>query len=153
MWASVDGVRRRWRRGRAMSMAEWRLLAEAWVLSLVIAAGLRWLRFNRLLRLLERLRAARPAGAGSDVSPARAARLVETAAARSVASTCLTKALVLHELLQHRGVETELLISAKRADDRLEAHAWLRHGDQVLLGGGEYEGYVPLWSHGGRRGS
>ena len=153
MWASVEGARRRWRRGRALSRAERHLLAEAWLLSLVVAAGLRWLRFNRLLRLLERLREVRPSASVSDISPGRAARLVETAAARAVAPTCLTKALVLHEVLQRRGVETELLISAKRANGLFEAHAWLRHGDQVLLGGGERDGYTPLWSHGGRNNS
>ena len=144
---NVTRLGRRWRQVRGLTAPERRLLAEAWVLCLVVATGLRVLRFNRLLALLARIRALGRPSAKTDIAPSRAARLVEAAAARAPATTCLTNALVLHEVLLRRGVETEVLIGTKPAGGAIEAHAWLRHGGEALLGG-DGKGYVPLWQHG-----
>ena len=147
MIRSVTRLGIRWRRIGGLTPSERRLLAEAWVLSVVVATGLRVLRFNRLLALLERLRTVGRVTATTDVTPHRAAKLVEAAASRTPATTCLTNALVLHEILWRRGVETEVLIGAKPAGAAIEAHAWLRHRNEALLGG-DGTGYVPLWQHG-----
>ena len=100
--------------------------------------------FHRLVGWLER-----PVGAGraplpTHVSPRLAARLVCSAAARAGRPTCLTRALVLTRLLLRRGVATELVIGAKR-EGAFEAHAWLRVGDEILLGDEGHTEFAPLW--------
>ena len=102
-----------------MTASEWRLLGEAWALSVAVGYGLRWVPFERLVR---------------------------SAAARAGRATCLTRALVLKRLLLRRGVETELVIGAKRGAGVFEAHAWLCLGDEILLGGERHSEFAPLWS-------
>ena len=137
----------RLRRLRRMTAAEWRLFGEAWVLALIVSFGLRWVSFERLVGWLDRpVAPARPL-LPAHVAPRRAARLVRSAAARAGRSTCLTRALVLKRLLLRRGVGTVLVIGTTRGSDAFEAHAWLRVGDDILLGGERHDQYVPLWTH------
>ena len=126
-----------------MTASEWRWLGEAWVLSVVVGHGLRWVPFDRLVRWLDRPVARRRSVAGP-VTPRRAARLVRSAAARAGRSTCLTRALVLRRLLRRQGLETELVIGAKRGAGAFQAHAWLRLGDEILLGGERHSEFRPL---------
>ena len=109
---------------RRMKASEWRLLGEAWVLSLLVGCGLRWVGFERLVGWLDRPVAAGRRSLPADLTPRLAARLVRGAAARSGRSTCLIRALVLKRLLLRRGVGTVLVIGAKRGTgaQRLDAH-------------------------------
>lgn len=125
---------------------EWSLLGEAWVLSLIVACGLRWVSFARLVGWLERPVAAARRSLPAHVTPRLAARLVRSAAARAGRSTCLIRALVLKRLLLRRGVGTVLVIGATRGAGVLQAHAWLRLGDGILLGGEGHDRYAPLWT-------
>ena len=45
---------------------------------------------------------------------------------------CLSQSLTLQRLLARHGVAAELRIGARRAGDRLEAHAWVEHQGRPL---------------------
>jgi hypothetical protein len=50
---------------------------------------------------------------------------------------CLVQAMAGKKMLKRRGVESTLYLGlAKKAEAGLQAHAWLRCGDKILLGGG-----------------
>lgn len=134
------------RRARALSAAEWLLLIQASSLLLAVEPGLKLLPFKTLLALLQQTGAAGQAGRlEGAVSPDRVAYLVEVASRYHVLKpTCLKKALVLYRLLRRRGVEVELVIGVRRAEERLEAHAWVQHGRRAVGGGREAERHAPL---------
>lgn len=49
---------------------------------------------------------------------------------------CLVQALAGQRMLLRRGLATSIVVgTAKQADGTFEAHAWLLHGDIVVLGG------------------
>lgn len=51
-------------------------------------------------------------------------------------SDCLVQALAGQRWLTRKGIATEIVVgAAKRPDGSLEAHAWLRHRERVVLGG------------------
>ena len=61
------------------------------------------------------------------------------------AGTCLTQALAAEVLLRRQGYPSLLHIGVLRGEEgQLEAHAWLKSGDKVVIGGGELERYTPL---------
>ena len=80
------------------------------------------------------------------MTPTVVARLVRSAAARAGRTTCLTRALVLKRVLLRRGVQTQLVIGAKRGPGGFEAHAWVCLGDEILLGAGRRQEFAPLWT-------
>ena len=129
-----------------MTLPERRLLTEAWVLSLVVVSLLRWVSFDRLIRWVDRPTRVGRRSLPTRVTPLHAARLVRSAGARIGWSTCLTRAVVLKLLLARRGIDTELVIGATRQAGSFEAHAWLRLGDEVVLGGEGHRRFVPLWT-------
>ena len=62
---------------------------------------------------------------------------------------CLTKAIVGQMFLNRLGYETTLRIGVKRDDNlQLKAHAWLEHGQQVVIGNlrnlSTFEPFPPL---------
>jgi len=68
--------------------------------------------------------------------------------------TCLMQAMAGKAMLNRRGVENTLILGAKLKRDEAEggdapmaAHAWLRVGRVVLLGGEASVGYVPVTSY------
>ena len=70
-----------------------------------------------------------------DPDPERVARTVETVSSRlPFHTTCLSEALVCKALLDESGFETDLRIGVAKADDDLEAHAWLVHRGDVIVG-------------------
>lgn len=65
--------------------------------------------------------------------------------------TCLMQAMAGKAMLNRRGVENTLVLGAKLKRDEarsgeapMAAHAWLRVGQTVLLGGEASVGYVPV---------
>ena len=48
------------------------------------------------------------------------------------AGNCLSQSVTLWWLLLRRGVETQLIIGARTAAGKLEAHAWVEHKGRVL---------------------
>jgi hypothetical protein len=58
--------------------------------------------------------------------------------------TCLEKALVLERLLAAAGLDASVIIGVRRANNTLDAHAWLEHNGQPLIGGSVASDYVRL---------
>ena len=127
--------------------AERALLLRACVLFPAVAVGLRLLPLKTLLRLLDR-----PRQPHATIPPERAAALVEAAAGRlPLRPTCLVKALALHTLLRHLGIDADLVVGATPATGGVEAHAWVEHRGAPLPGAGQPKTYPPLlrWSGAG----
>lgn len=73
---------------------------------------------------------------GERPGPRQVARAVETAADRApVVANCLVKAVTCKAFLDRCGVETDLRVGVAKTDDVLQAHAWLVHRGDVLVGG------------------
>jgi len=141
------GPQRVWRgirRGLRLSASERRLLGRAAVLLGVVRVLLRGTRLRVVLRLA-RTTVALPQAEftgsppGGDAAPIvqpivraveRAARLLPGT------STCLARALVAQRLLRCAGVPAELRLGVARDGSAagLAAHAWVVHGDRVLIG-------------------
>jgi len=70
------------------------------------------------------------------------------AAARYVpGATCLVQALAARSMLRRGGYDSELHIGVAKGPDRsFGAHAWLRCGGRVVLGGSGVGQYTPLIS-------
>ncbi|MGJ7457403.1 lasso peptide biosynthesis B2 protein [Halomonas sp. MA07-2] len=63
--------------------------------------------------------------------------------------TCLMLAMAAHWMLRRRNVSSSLVLGtlAERLPDqslKLKAHAWIRHGSGVVLGGETGEAYSPI---------
>lgn len=50
-------------------------------------------------------------------------------------TTCLTDALVCRALLDRSGFETDLHIGVAKSGEALQAHAWLVHRGEIVVGG------------------
>jgi len=99
------------------------------------------------LRHSARVRARRPA---HPETAARAVAAVIAQAARMVpgGNNCLAQALAARILLARQGIASELVIGVRR-DHRgtgpsLGAHAWLKVGEETLLGAASAGDYAPL---------
>ena len=111
----------------------------AWFLRAVVAitivrAALTLLSYNRLKSWL-------PSGARLPPAPraeqARCAWAIARAARFVPRATCLTQALAGQWLLARNGYGSRVMIGVRRTQGRsVAAHAWLRVGDEVILGGG-----------------
>jgi hypothetical protein len=60
---------------------------------------------------------------------------VNAAARRISGSSCLTKAVTLHEMLARHGHHSEVKIGVAKPGIALQAHAWLVWDGQVVMGG------------------
>jgi hypothetical protein len=121
-------------------------LGKVWLLASVIRFAL-WLMPFRVVQRLVRRWGGRPAR--HRAAPARHPRTV-AAAVRSTTcfvpgATCLTQALVTQVLLRRAGFVPVLRIGlARGAGGALHAHAWLENQGEVVIGGEELEGFIPL---------
>lgn len=112
---------------RATTGKERRALATAAVLLAPCALGLRLLGFARMKSWVER----QPVAAAGEaaLACAAAARMVDVAARHlPIASTCLSRSLLLAWMLRRRGHPAELRIGVRVAGDSLQAHAWVECG-------------------------
>ena len=59
---------------------------------------------------------------------------------------CLTQAVVAHRMLRKQGIPSELRIGVRRTTQApLEAHAWVEHQGEILIGGrGLADDHIPL---------
>src|SRR4249920_263224 len=115
-------MRDRLRRLPALTTSDWLLAAEVVLRTGVTAIAIRCLRVEQVLRLatgapaLRRRRASMPL--------ARTVWLV-TAVTGRLGVRCLTQSVVLHGVLAHRGVPSEVVIGAGLEAGRFRAHAWV----------------------------
>ncbi len=64
---------------------------------------------------------------------ARAVRMVNIAAQYPTRfSNCLSQSLVLWFLLRRRGIESALRLGVKLHQGKLQAHAWIEYGNEVI---------------------
>ena len=137
-------MRARLRRLPALTSSDWLLAAEVVLRTAVIAIAIRCLRVEQVLQLatgapalLRRRRASMPL--------ARTVWLV-TAVTRRLGVRCLTQSVVLHGVLAHRGVPSEIVIGAGLEAGRFRAHAWVEQGGRVISRQGA-DGCVSLHRH------
>jgi hypothetical protein len=51
-------------------------------------------------------------------------------------ATCLVQALAAQRWLARHGIASEIVLGARRAGDKgIDAHAWLKAGDRIVVGG------------------
>jgi hypothetical protein len=120
------------------------LAAGTTVLQAAILVGMHTLPYARLSSLVER--------AGTPRRPPRTQKplgmllwAVQATSRPNPLTTCLSEALTAQVLLHRHGYPARVRIGvAKAQDGRLEAHAWLESGDQLVLGARGYERYSPL---------
>ena len=128
-------VRKRW------------LLIESAALLLLVRAALWLLPFEVLLRWTRRI------GRHDGDTPVDAVVWAVRRSSRLIpGATCLTQALAGRVLLARAGHLSELRIGVRKSSGAgFEAHAWLEHGGQVVLGGlDDLSRYVPMRSAGNR---
>ncbi|OFV94540.1 MAG: hypothetical protein A3H28_11795 [Acidobacteria bacterium RIFCSPLOWO2_02_FULL_61_28] len=135
-------------KARDLSRGEWLLLLQSSVFLPAVRCGLKLLPFKTVMALFagkQSLDALDGKRVRSDrIRPDRLAYLVEVASCHHfLKPTCLEKALLLIRILRQRGLEADLRIGTAKTDGRFEAHAWVEHRGQVLLGG-PVERYSPL---------
>jgi hypothetical protein len=96
---------------------------QAGALLLVVQLALRFVTVGRLQQVCARRKRA---GMDDILAPDIIARLVRVAAERGPCrARCLPQALVLHWLLQRRGVASRIVFGARKADEQMQAHAWV----------------------------
>jgi hypothetical protein len=105
-------------------------LRAAWLLLLTTAA-VKLLRFRTANRLLRREVAANP----GQFSPETICWAVSAAARRIPGCNCLPQALAGAHLLRANGIAADVVLGVATQASRLDAHAWIVHGNRVLLGG------------------
>lgn len=116
---------------RATGVAlRWSEKAEIVVACAVVPAALEVCPASRVLDWIRRV----PAGRGATVAPERLALHVDRLLARAPGPwryTCLRRAAVLAAVLRRHGRPATVVLGVRRGDDgALEAHAWLRCGDE-----------------------
>jgi hypothetical protein len=123
-----------WRKARRLALSDWLRLLEAGCWLALMAAGLAVLPFRWLVRLVGLQPSGdEPSAVETALAAARIGWAVEVAAARTPwRSTCLAQALAGAAMLRARGLPGVLYLGVQPSPTR--AHAWLRHGDQILTG-------------------
>jgi hypothetical protein len=59
-------------------------------------------------------------------------------------SNCFNKALAAHFMLRRRGISSTLYLGVAKNKEKMEAHAWLLSGDQIVTGGAEHERFTEV---------
>jgi len=126
---------------RQLTSPEWQIAAEACITAPVAALAVRALAPSRALRLFTPRVSRHP-----ELSVARIAAIVD-AVLTLARARCLTKALVLHNLLLKRGIASEVVVGVAIEDRSMRAHAWVERDGRVLIGAGERE-YTTMWRGG-----
>ncbi|MBI3467553.1 MAG: lasso peptide biosynthesis B2 protein [Planctomycetes bacterium] len=127
-----------WRRLRQLSWSDRWLLAQALVLLPLAWVAVRCVGFRRLRAALLRFTPRQPAGsclaAEHEVKTARHyAGIVGIAARRGlVRGNCLQRTLTLWWLLARTSISSEVHVGVRSVAGRLEAHAWLEVGGQII---------------------
>lgn len=117
---------------------DWRrrlLLVEAVVAVAVASAAVRFMPFNRAVRLgARRMGAANSGDVSTEVRWA-----VEAVARRSKwRAVCFQQGLAVQWMLRRRGIDAMLHYGiARDPEGELESHVWVVAGDMVIIGGAE----------------
>ncbi len=121
----ITALRRLWE----LDWRERRLLLALLVALPALRIALRRFGYTRTRSAIEGWTARYPKRAPSrrDLETAESlAELAKIAGRRApLAATCLPQALAVHAVLRRRGLDPELRIGVRKAEDRFEAHAWV----------------------------
>jgi hypothetical protein len=125
----------------SLTIQDWRLFFQAWLLLLFIDLALRLAPYKRVHIFLRssaarkhpaqtnnhRLQPDAPAMLSENIQGIH--RIVDLAGRNHlIRMTCLRRSLALQWLLARRGIQSELRFGVRHASpDRLDAHAWLEH--------------------------
>lgn len=128
-----------------LTFREKTLLLVFVILLPVVARLLRYRGFRRTEQLLARM-SRNPVAQDSNEKVRRTARLVSIAAKRGLYDAqCLEQAVTLWWMLGLMGVESTIRMGIYKNGDQVEAHAWVLHDDEVVLGELErLSEYTPL---------
>ena len=90
-----------------------------------------------------------PKSASEDTSPERvvtAARMVNIAAENGFyKAQCLEIAITLWWMLHMMGIESTVRLGIYKKDDLVEAHAWVIHSDEIVIGQtSRFDDYQPI---------
>lgn len=128
------------------------LASRAGILALQIAAvtslalvrlGLRFGTLGSVNRALEKLPQVVPHS--SEVPPSTLAGILDRVDRRWLGhNTCLVRALGVQALCRIFGYEATLHVGVRNATPTIEAHAWVEHRDEVIIGGEVQGDYVPF---------
>jgi hypothetical protein len=119
------------------------VLIQAGALLPAVRLALRFVTVGRLQQVCVR---GKRAGMEVTIAPETVARLVRVAAERGpYRARCLPQSLVLHWLLQRRGVASRIVFGARKADEQMQAHAWVEvNGVTLSQDHGAYRDFSPL---------
>jgi hypothetical protein len=132
-----------WRRFQGRPLADRKLILRAALILPLTEVGLRLFGFRRWKELIEKLSptASPPRGLPAEWPRETALRAVR--AIRSVElhgpahPNCLERSMTFWWMLRRAGVAGELHIGARKEGGKLEAHAWVELGSEVLNDGTE----------------
>jgi Transglutaminase-like superfamily len=133
---------------------ERQLLIQTFILLGLIRLGLRWLPFQKMLDILANISQASSRQQPSPIRPEQMVHAVELSSRYLPGEVlCLPRALTMHVLMRDQGYAPQLRIGvAKGAKGNLEAHAWVEHQGNVVMGYvRDLSRYTPLPSFKGCR--
>ena len=125
-------------RFRKLQPRERRILLAALIELPLMALALRLLGFRRLQSALMKFGLRRRGDPGGSVLSSTAEantieKLVSAAVNEGIyRANCLERSLTLWWLLRREGISSQLKIGVRKANDRLEAHAWIEFDGSVL---------------------
>ena len=134
---SLRVIRERLQRFRTLDRREQWFFLRATALLPLMSASLRVVGFRRTQQALQvclQINAGiEPQGAEISFCVSAAARMVRAAAHLGMGRpTCLAQSLTLWWLLRRQGIPAQLRIGARTAEEKLEAHAWVECGGEVV---------------------
>jgi hypothetical protein len=134
-------IMRRIRKFLAVSSRERRLLLRAFFLVCAVRTGLCLLPFRIVQRLAGKVRS----GAATIHPVGRCVWSVRATSRFVPGATCLTQALAAQVLLAQSGHDSQIEIGVTKDEERhFCAHAWVVCGEEIVIGGGGVDRYVPL---------
>ena len=140
---------RRFRRFLSWQPSDRWLIIKVYFLLVAIKLGLDVLSFYDLRKLMTRWTIPGLNPVNDPLEIRRVVEAVEIASRHTPGkSTCLVKALAGHLMLARRNIPVELYIGVRQGKTgQLDAHAWVSHQGQVIIGEMEdLDGYVPMSS-------
>jgi hypothetical protein len=117
------------------------LLIKALMVQWIIRLMLWLFSFNRIEKIVKRFSKVKPVG--TSISLTRITWAVQVMGRFVPESTCLVRALSGQVLLGRYGYSSLVKIGVSRNKGEFEAHAWLEHDNEVVLGESERD-FVPL---------
>jgi len=117
------------------------LLIKAFLLLWIIRIMLWLFSFNRIEKIVKRFSRVNPFS--SNISLSEITWAVQVMGRFVPRSTCLVLALSGQVLLARYGYSSLVKIGISRSKGEFEAHAWLEHGNEVVLGESETD-FVPI---------